>query len=96
MPGGFLADTPCVETYGADTYQLVRAGLAGGRSIPESVAGHPCAFAIITAPSSCSVHTRVVTPGGRVARCRPRRETNFCPSYLPRSAAQGPLRRRTV
>jgi hypothetical protein len=70
---------PCAETYRADTYQLIRAGLAGGKGVPESVAIHPCVFATFTAPSFGPVHTRVVTPGGRVARCRPRRKARYCP-----------------
>ena len=69
----------CAETYRADTYQLIRAGLAGGKGIPESVAIHPCVFATFTAPGFGPVHTRVTTPGGKVARCRPRRKANFCP-----------------
>ena len=70
---------PCAETYRADTYQLIRAGLAGGKGVPESVAIHPCVFATFTAPSFGPVHTRVTTPGGKVARCRPRRKISFCP-----------------
>ena len=70
---------PCAETYRADTYQLIRAGLAGGKGMPESVAIHPCVFATFTAPSFGPVHTRVTTDGGRVARCRPRRKANYCP-----------------
>jgi Replication initiator protein, pSAM2 len=70
---------PCAETYRADTYQLIRAGLAGGKGVPESVAIHPCVFATFTAPSFGPVHTRVAAPGGRVARCRPRRKVNYCP-----------------
>jgi hypothetical protein len=70
---------PCAETYRADTYQLIRAGLAGGKGMPESVAVHPCVFATFTAPSFGPVHTRVVTPGGKVARCRPRRKASYCP-----------------
>jgi hypothetical protein len=70
---------PCAETYRADTYQLIRAGLAGGKGMPESVATHPCVFATFTAPGFGPVHTRVVTPGGGVARCRPRRKASFCP-----------------
>ena len=70
---------PCAETYRADTYQLIRAGLAGGKGVPESVATHPCVFATFTAPSFGPVHTRVATAGGRVARCRPRRKANYCP-----------------
>jgi hypothetical protein len=70
---------PCAETYRADTYQLIRAGLAGGKGVPESVAVHPCVFATFTAPSFGPVHTRVISPGGKVARCRPRRKSNYCP-----------------
>jgi hypothetical protein len=69
---------PCAETYRADTYQLIRAGLAGGKGMPESVAVHPCVFATFTAPGFGSVHARVITPGGKVARCRPRRKASFC------------------
>jgi hypothetical protein len=42
---------PCAETYRADTYQLIRAGLVGGKGVPETVTGHPCVFATFTAPS---------------------------------------------
>ncbi len=45
---------PCAETYRADTYQLIRAGLAGGKGMPESVAVHPCV---------CHVHRAVLRPG---------------------------------
>ncbi len=41
----------CAEVYRADAYQLVLAGLRGGKGIPESVAGHPAVFATLTAPS---------------------------------------------
>src|SRR5215472_10983720 len=70
---------PCAETYRADTYQLIRAGLAGGKGMPESVAIHPCVFATFTAPSFGPVHTRALIPGGKVARCRPRRMASYCP-----------------
>jgi hypothetical protein len=70
---------PCAETYRADTYQLIKAGLAGGKGVPESVATHPCVFATFTAPSFGPVHTRVATPGGKAARCRPRRKASHCP-----------------
>jgi hypothetical protein len=70
---------PCAETYRADTYQLIRAGLAGGKGMPESVAVHPCVFTTFTAPSFGPVHTRAETPDGKAARCRPRRKASFCP-----------------
>jgi hypothetical protein len=70
---------PCAATYRSDTYQLIRAGLAGGKGMPTSIATHPCVFATFTAPSFGPVHTRVVTSSGKVAQCRPRRKANFCP-----------------
>lgn len=79
---------PCAETYRADTYQLIRAGLAGGKGIPESVATHPCVFATFTAPSFGPVHTRALTPSGQIARCRPRRKANYCPHGHRISCAQ--------
>jgi Replication initiator protein, pSAM2 len=53
---------PCAETYRADTYQLIRAGLAGGKGVPESVAIHPCVSATFTAPGFGPVHTRRTGP----------------------------------
>jgi hypothetical protein len=70
---------PCAATYRSDTYQLIRAGLAGGKGMPASIATHPCVFATFTAPSFGPVHSRVVSSGGKVARCRPRRKADFCP-----------------
>ena len=49
---------PCAEVYRADTYQLIRAGLTGGKGIPATVADHPCVFATLTAPSFGPVHAR--------------------------------------
>lgn len=69
----------CAETYRRDAYQLVRAGLAGGKGMPESVATHPAVFATLTAPSFGPVHARRVRPDGRVHPCRPRRKPDTCP-----------------
>src|SRR5690242_11874943 len=69
----------CAETYRADTYQLIKAGLAGGKGVPDTVAGHPCVFATFTAPSFGPVHTRRQQANGRPARCRPRRKHAVCP-----------------
>ena len=41
----------CAETYRRDTYQLIRAGLTGGKGVPDTVRTHPCVFATFTAPS---------------------------------------------
>ena len=69
---------PCAEVYRADTYQLVRAGLTGGKGIPATVASHPCVFTTLTAPSFGPVHARR-EKDGRVLRCRPRRRGRTCP-----------------
>ncbi len=56
----------CAEVYRADAYQLVLAGLRGGKGIPDTVAGHPAVFATLTAPSFGLVHSqRRRTPGRR-------------------------------
>lgn len=46
----------CARIYQGDTYQLVRAGVAGGKGVPESVAANPQVFATLTAPSFGAVH----------------------------------------
>ncbi|MEV4332407.1 replication initiator [Streptomyces sp. NPDC049597] len=48
----------CAVTYRRDTYQLITAGLHGGKGTPESVATHPRVFATFTAPSFGPVHNR--------------------------------------
>jgi hypothetical protein len=68
---------PCAEVYRADTYQLIRAGLAGGKGIPATVADHPCVFVTLTAPSFGPVHVRR-EKDGRVLACRPRRKDKTC------------------
>lgn len=50
----------CARTYQADAYQLLRAGLVGGKGVPATVARHPAVFATFTAPSFGTVHTRHV------------------------------------
>jgi hypothetical protein len=69
---------PCAEVYRADTYQLIRAGLTGGKGVPETVAAHPCVFLTLTAPSFGIVHARRER-NGRILACRPRRKTSTCP-----------------
>jgi hypothetical protein len=50
----------CSLRYKRDAYQIVRAGLVGGRGVPEQVAHHPAVFPTLTAPSFGTVHTRNV------------------------------------
>jgi hypothetical protein len=69
----------CAETYRADTWQLVAAGLRGGKGVPDTVAGHPTLFVTFTAPSFGAIHTRRTTTGGRGLSCRPRRQLVRCP-----------------
>jgi hypothetical protein len=68
----------CAELYRADTYQLIRAGLAGGKNVSATVAGHPRVFATLTAPSFGPVHHRVVNPDGTIQRCHPGAGCNLC------------------
>jgi hypothetical protein len=72
----------CAETYRADTYQLIKAGLQGGKGVPDQVTHHPAIFATFTAPSFGPVHTRRER-GGRTRACRPRHGTPVCPHGRP-------------
>jgi hypothetical protein len=70
----------CAETYRADAYQLVLAGLRGGKGIPDTVAGHPAIFATLTGPSFGLVHSRNLDrPTGKIRPCRPDRRRPLCP-----------------
>jgi hypothetical protein len=82
----------CAETYRRDAFQLIRAGLTGGKGVPAHVATHPAVFATFTAPSFGPVHTRPVrqhTCTDRShCRCRPqpchaRRDSGTCPHGRP-------------
>jgi hypothetical protein len=65
----------CAREYAGDMWQLIYAGLAGGRKgVPESVAEHPHVFATLTAPGFGPVHTR--RDHGRACRCGQRHEVD--------------------
>jgi hypothetical protein len=68
----------CSATYQADSFQLLAAGLRGGKGVPESVAGHPRLFVTFTAPSFGRVHTRRAQ-GLLVYPCHPYRQGQRCP-----------------
>ncbi|MGY4952750.1 replication initiator [Streptomyces nigrescens] len=53
----------CSRVYAADTYHLIKAGLSGGKTVPETVRTHPRVFATLTAPSFGPVHNRPTTNG---------------------------------
>jgi hypothetical protein len=82
----------CARTYQADAYQLLRAGLVGGKGVPATVAAHPAVFVTLTAPSFGPVHTRAVTrhtcTNHKRCDCRPqpchaRRDRPTCPHGQP-------------
>ena len=41
----------CSRLYAGDMFQLIRAGVAGGKTVAEAVAENPLVFATVTAPS---------------------------------------------
>jgi hypothetical protein len=72
----------CSATYQADSYQLLAAGLKGGKGVPDTVAGHPRLFVTFTAPSFGKVHTRKAQ-GRLVYPCNPYRQGQRCPHGQP-------------
>jgi hypothetical protein len=79
-PGGVLlvacgdrraASCPsCAETYRHDAFQLVAAGVRGGKGVPEAVGEHPAVMVTLTAPSFGAVHTIRDRDGGCPCGCR--------------------------
>jgi hypothetical protein len=67
----------CAATYRADAYQLLAAGLKGGKGVPETVASHPRLFVTFTAPSFGRVHSRRAQ-GRLVLPCHPCRQGARC------------------
>ncbi|MFJ7997953.1 replication initiator [Streptomyces sp. NPDC096310] len=56
----------CSTRYRYDTYQLIAAGLRGGKTVPASVSTHPRVFATLTAPGFGPVHNQ---PGAAPCVC---------------------------
>lgn len=74
---------PCSRRYAGDVYQLIRAGIAGGKTVPAQVAENPLVFVTLTAPSFGKVHTRTHT-----GACHPGRQgwtPTLCPHGRPRT-----------
>ncbi len=72
----------CSRLYAADTFQLIRAGVSGGKTVPARVAENPLVFVTVTAPSFGPVHGR--RDHGR--RCRPHVSGDqLCPHGRPRT-----------
>jgi hypothetical protein len=61
---------------------VVRAGLEGGKGVPDSIASHPRLFVTFTAPSFGPVHTCRERRGKR-RPCRPRDRDKRCPHGRP-------------
>ncbi|OLL74906.1 replication initiation protein [Pseudonocardia sp. Ae168_Ps1] len=59
----------CSDRYASDAYHLIRAGMAGGKGVPDTATDHPRVFVTLTAPSFGPVHTRRVSPRGLVIPC---------------------------
>jgi hypothetical protein len=68
----------CSATYQADQFQLLAAGLRGGKGVPETIAEHPRLFVTFTAPSFGKVHSRKAR-GRLVLPCHPYRQGQTCP-----------------
>jgi hypothetical protein len=68
----------CAATYQADAYQLLTAGLKGGKGVPETISEHPRLFVTFTAPSFGQVHSRKAQ-GRLVLPCHPYRQGARCP-----------------
>lgn len=82
----------CAEVYRRDAFHLLRAGLVGGKGVPEDVSAHPAVFATFTAPSFGLVHSRVVRTHSCRDRahcscpslpCHARRDAGTCPHGVP-------------
>lgn len=67
---------PCSRLHAGDTFHLVRAGLVGGKNVPDTVRRRPRLFITLTAPSFGPVHR-----AGE--RCRPRRDGGQCEHDRP-------------
>jgi hypothetical protein len=70
---------PCSRTYARDTFELLRAGVSGGKTIPTTVADNPLLFVTFTAPSFGHVHRH--DKNGK--RCRPRDRVKVCEHGRP-------------
>ena len=76
----------CSRVYARDTFEMLRAGLVGGKTVSTGVASNPVLFATFTAPSFGSVHgPRPVGGSTAGGRCRPRDTSETCRHGRPTS-----------
>ena len=70
----------CSRVYARDTFAMIRSGLLGGKTVPETVAGNPLVFATLTAPSFGHVHGVRPKNGHKAGgTCRPYDRAKTCP-----------------
>ncbi len=74
----------CAAIYRSDAWQLIAAGLQGGKGVATRVATHPMVFVTLTAPSFGPVHACRVEDGRSLA-CRPRRQPETCDHGVPQA-----------
>ena len=67
----------CSRIYAADTFQMIRSGVTGGKTVPETVADNPLVFATLTPPSFGPVHAGP-SKGSVPRRCKPRDRAQVC------------------
>lgn len=72
--------THCSTLYKYDAYNLVAAGLRGGKATPDTVAVHPRLFITLTAPSFGPIHLGPAKDG-TLRPCHPRRDGSSCGRY---------------
>ncbi len=70
----------CSTLYKFDAYNLVAAGLRGGKDVPAEVASHPRLFVTLTAPSFGPVHLGP-DKTGNLRPCKPRRDGSGCRAW---------------
>lgn len=70
----------CSRVYARDTFAMIRSGLLGGKTVPETVADNPLVFATLTAPSFGHVHGIRAKNGHKAGgMCRPYDRAKTCP-----------------
>ena len=70
----------CSTLYKYDAYNLVAAGLRGGKDVPVDVQRHPRLFVTVTAPSFGPVHLGP-DKASTLRPCRPRRDGSGCRAW---------------
>ena len=72
----------CARLYAADMFHLIRAGIIGGKTVPERVAENPLVFLTVTGPSFGLVHSS----RDGASRCHPYvAGDQGCPHGRPRT-----------